>query len=66
MARKVITRINGGTKTVAAVFSQPSEQWTPDWDKAMSNEQGMRRARKRAEMGQKKTPIGAGKLIKRG
>ncbi len=66
MARKVVTRINGGTKTVAAVFSKPSEQWTPDWDKFAGGEQGMRRSRTRIEAGQKKTPKGPGNLIKKG
>ena len=63
MARKVITRINGGTKTTAAVFSQPSEQWTPDWDKKAAGDQAMARAATRAKMGQKQTPPGPGKLI---
>lgn len=66
MARKAITRINGGTKTEAAVFSKFDEQFTPDWDKGDSGEQGMRHTRPRERMRQKKTPLGAGKLIKRG
>jgi len=66
MVRKVITRINGGTKTEAAVFSEPDQQWTPDWDKYAASQQGMERAKKRREMGNKKTPLGPGKLMKRG
>jgi hypothetical protein len=65
MARQVITRINGGTKTKAAVFSQPSEQWTPDWDKQAASGQGMARSAKRVRMGTKQTPLGPGKLMKR-
>lgn len=64
MARKVITRINGGTKTEAAVFSKFDEQFTPDWDKFASGEQAMRRARKRIDQGQKVTPKLGGKLFK--
>lgn len=63
MARKVITRINGGPKTEAAVFSKFDEQFTPDWDKYAAGEQAMRRVETRRKMGNKKTPLGAGKLI---
>lgn len=62
---KKTTRINGGTKTVAAVFDGFNQQWTPDWDKPESEMQGVDRAKARAKMGQKMTPIGAGKLLKK-
>jgi hypothetical protein len=64
MARQVTKRINGGTKTVAAVFSEPDEQWTPDWDKFAAGQQAMARNEKRAKMGDKLTPLGPGKLMK--
>lgn len=63
MAAKV-KRINGGTKTTAAVFSKPDEQWTPDWDKFAAGQQAMARNEQRAKMGQKETPLGPGKLMK--
>lgn len=63
--RGKVTRINGGPKTEAAVFSQPSEQWTPDWDKRPAGEQAMARNAKRARMGNKETPLGPGKLYNR-
>lgn len=66
MARQVITRINGGPKTKAAVFSQPSEQWTPGWDKEAAGGQAMSRVKTRHRMGQKMTPLGAGKLKPKG
>lgn len=66
MARKVITRINGGPQTEAAVYSKFDEQWTPNWDEAAAGEQGMRRARERIKMGNKVTPKLGGKLFKRG
>lgn len=66
MARKShMHKISGGTKTKAAVFSEFDQQWTPGWDKEMSNGQGMIRSRKRKNMGQKETPIGPGKLTKK-
>jgi hypothetical protein len=60
----VITRINGGPKTEAAVFSKFDEQFTPDWDKYAAGEQAMRRDTNRAKLGDKVTPLGPGKLMK--
>jgi len=60
------TRINGGPKTEAAVYSKFDEQWTPDWDKAVSGQQGMERAKRRIQAGNKRTPLGPGKLMKKG
>lgn len=66
MARKAITVLNGATKTEKAVFSEPAfggpESMTPDWDRYAGNQQGMSRAKVRADMGKKKTPIGRGTL----
>lgn len=64
MARKCCTRINGGPQTKESVFSKFDEQWTPGWDKAASGQQAMDRNKDRAKMGQKMTPLGAGKLMK--
>lgn len=62
------------TKTVAAqfgafdrAFTVPGgEGFTPRWDKTASGQQGMDRAQARARMGRKRTPLGAGKLMKKG
>lgn len=64
MANKATKRINGGTQTVAAVFSKPDEQWTPGWDKFAAGQQAMSRNEARAKMGNKMTPVGPAKLMK--
>ena len=54
--------IEPGVRTVAA---QGTSDWfVPGWDKMAGSAQHLERVEKRAAMGQKKTPIGAGVLRK--
>ena len=65
MARTPIKQVGGKfTQTVAAQYSDPGgdDCFVPGWDKRVSGEQGMARARTRARMGRKKTPVGVGVL----
>lgn len=69
MGKRAI-QIDPPKRTTEAVFSGPAfggrECFTPGWDKAASGGQGMQRAAVRQRMGQKKTPLYAGTLIRKG
>jgi hypothetical protein len=53
--------VNPGKRTVAAQGSTMREAFVPDWDKKAGHGPRARMV-ERTAMGQKKTPIGAGKL----
>ena len=62
---KGVRRIGGKKRTTAAVFSSPNSMFTPGWDDQFGAGQKWGRVGERANMGQKKTPRGAGKLKKK-
>jgi hypothetical protein len=65
MARTPIHQVGGKfTQTVKAVNADPGgdDCFVPGWDRRVSGEQGMGRARARKRMGRKMTPVGAGTL----
>jgi len=59
------TVISPGVKTTRAIYSTPSERFTPNWDMPIGADQEVERARVRYNMGQKMTPTGAGRAVKK-
>jgi hypothetical protein len=56
--------VNDKVKTCAAQYSKFKDMFVPNWDSPPGSEQESLRVAQRAEMGNKETPRGAGKLLK--